>query len=155
MDKDGIKTLMKEIPRFNELDEKEIDLMASYLDYRQEPDESVIIKEGEIGDNIFYIVSGEAKVSVQLPAGSDSTLIMLGKGEVVGEMAILSLNNKRSASVTSVSEIELLILSKKNYERLVETHNRIAFKILESITSSLCERIKQQSDQLVFLSLIG
>ncbi len=90
MDKEGIKTLMKEIPRLNELDEKEIDLMAPYLDYRQEPAESIIIKEGEIGDNIFYIVSGEANVSVHLPAGSDSTLIMLGKGEVVGEMAILS-----------------------------------------------------------------
>ena len=155
MDKEGIKTLMKEIPRLSELDEKEIDLMAPYLDYRQEPDKSIIIKEGEIGDNIFYIVSGEANVSVHLPAGSDSTLIMLGKGEVVGEMAILSSNNKRSATVTSVSEIELLILSKKNYESLVENHNKIAFKILKSITSNLCERIKQQSDQLVFLSLFG
>jgi CRP-like cAMP-binding protein len=92
---------------------------------------------------------------VLLPAGSDSTLIMLGKGEVVGEMAILSSNNKRSATVTAVSEIKLLILSKKNYESLVENHNRIAFKILKSITANLCERIKQQSDQLVFLSLIG
>ena len=155
MDKEGIKTLMKEIPRLSELDEKEIDLMAPYLDYRQAPDKSIIIKEGEIGDNIFYIVSGEANVSVQLPAGSDSTLIMLGKGEVVGEMAILSSNNKRSATVTSISEIELLILSKKNYESLVEKHNRIAFKILKSITTNLSERIKQQSDQLVFLSLLG
>ena len=67
MDKDGIKTLMKEISRFDELDAKEIDLMAAYLEYRQEPDDSIIIKEGEIGDNIFYIVSGEAKVSVRLP----------------------------------------------------------------------------------------
>ena len=155
MDKEGIKRLMKQIPRFNELDANEIDLMAPYLDYRQEPDKSIIVEEGEIGNDIFYIVSGEAKVSVRLPAGSDSTLIMLGKGEVVGEMAVLGLDNKRSATVTSVSEIELLILSKENYESLVEQHNRIAFKILKSITSNLCERIKHQSDQLVFLSLFG
>ena len=154
MDKEGIKTLMKEIPLLNKLDDKEIDLMAPYLDYRKEFDDSIIIKEGEIGDSLFYIVSGEVKVSVHTPVGSDP-LIMLGKGEVIGELSIMSLNNKRSATVTSVSEIELLILSKKNYESLVEKHNRIAFKILESITSNLCERIKQQSNQLVFLRLFG
>ena len=155
MDKEGIKSLMKTIPRFDPLDAKEIDLMAPYLEYRQAPDDSIIITEGEIGDNIFYIVSGEAKVSVRLPAGSDSTLVMLGKGEVVGEMAVLGLDNKRSATVASVSEIELLILSRENYESLVEQHIGMAFKILKSITSNLCERIKHQSDQLVLFSIFG
>jgi CRP-like cAMP-binding protein len=70
-------------------------------------------------------------------------------------MAILSGSNIRSATVTSLSEMELLILSKKNYEYLVEKHNKIAFKILKSITSNLCERIKRQSDQVVFLRLFG
>ena len=68
---------------------------------------------------------------------------------------MLSSHNKRSATVTALSEIELLMLSKKNYEILVEKHNKIAFKILKSITSNLCDRIKRQSNQVVFLRLFG
>jgi len=155
MDIEGIKTLMKKIPLLYELDDKEIDLMAHYLEYRKEPDESIIMKEGETGASLFYIVSGEAKVSVHTPVDSELPFVILGKGEVMGEMAILSVSNIRSATVTSISEMELLILSKKNYEHLVEKHNKIAFKILKSITSNLCERIKRQSDQIVSLRLFG
>ena len=156
MEKEAIKILMKEIPLLNELDDNEKDTMTLYLDYQKKPNESTIINEGEIGDSIIYIVSGEVKVSLHTPVGSnDPPLRMLGKGEVVGEMAILSSNNKRSATVTSVSDIELLVLSKKAYESIVLKYNKIAFKILKTITSNLCDRIKQQSDQLVFLRLFG
>lgn len=155
MDKEGIKTLMKGIPLLYELDQKEIDLMAHYLEYRKEPEGSIIIKEGETADSLFFIVSGEVEVSVQTPVDSEPLVAPIGKGEVVGEMAMLSSHNIRSATVTAISEIELLTLSKNNYETLVEKHNKIAFKILKSITSNLCERIKRQSDQVVFLRLFG
>ncbi len=155
MDIEGIKILMKKIPLLYELDDKEIDLMAHYLEYRKEPDESIIIEEGETGTSLFYIVSGEVKVSVHASVDSELPFVIFGKGDVVGEMAILSESNIRSATVTSLSEMELLILSKNNYEYLIDKHNKIAFKILKSIASSLCERIKRQSDQVLFLRLFG
>ncbi len=155
MDKEGIKTLIEGIPLFDELDQKEIDLMAHYLEYRKEPEGSIIIKEGETGDSLFFIVSGEVEVFVHTPADPEPLINSIGKGEVVGEMAMLSSDNIRSATVNALSEIKLLILRKNNYEIIVEKHNKIAFKILKSITSNLCERIKQQSDQVVFLRLFG
>lgn len=103
MDKEGIKTLMKKIPLLNELDDKEIDLMAPYLDYRKEPDDSTIIKEGEKGDSLFFIVSGEVEVFVHASVDSEPLVNPIGNGEVVGEMAMLSSNNIRSATVTSIS----------------------------------------------------
>ena len=155
MEIEGIKTLMKKIPLLDELDDKEIDSMVHYMEYRKEPEESIIMKEGETGDSLFYIVSGEAKVSIHAQADSKLPFVLLGDGEVIGEMAIMSVSNIRSATVTSNSEMELLMLSKKNYESLVEKNNKIAFKILKKITSNLCERIKRQSDQIVFLRLFG
>ena len=89
------------------------------------------------------------------PVESEPPLVQLGKGEVLCEMAIMGLNNIGSATVTTLSEVELLILSKENYENLIVNHNKLAFKILKSITSNLCERIKGKSKKIVFLHLFG
>lgn len=155
MDKEGIKSLMKEIPLSRELDHEEMDLMANYLEYKKEPARSTIMKEGDIGNALYFLVSGKVAVSIDMPIEPQPPLVHREKGQVIGEMAILGSNNIRTATIVALSEIELLILSKDNYERLIDEDIKTAFKVLKSITINLCQRIKDQSESIAVLRLFG
>lgn len=155
MDKEGIKTLMSEIPLFDELDHEEINLLADYLEYKKENKGSLIINEGEEDCTLYYICRGEVEVCVCTASTSESPLVQRRKGETIGEMALFGLSNIRSASVVALSVTELLLLSKNNYENLIEKYPKIAFKIQKNIMTNLCRRIKELSDEVMYARLIG
>lgn len=155
MDKEGIKTLMSGISLFKELDHEEVNLLADYLEYKKEAKGSIIINQGEVKSTLYYIVSGDVEVCVQTQSTSESPLVQRRKGETIGEMALFGLDNVRSASVVALSLTELLLLSKNNYEQLVEKYPKIALKIQKSVIINLCQRIKELSDEVVYSRLIG
>ncbi len=155
MDKEGIKALLSKSSLFNGLDHEERNLLVQYLEYRKETKGSIIINQGEIESTLYYIVSGEVEVCVHTQSTSEAPLVQRRKGETVGEMALFGLGNVRSASVVALSVTELLLLSKNNYDQLIEKYPKIALKIQKSVIINLCQRIKELSDEVVYSRLIG
>ena len=148
MDKDGIKNLMTETPHFDELDHNEVDMLAHYLEYKKVIAGTVLIKEGQVGDTLFYILSGKVEIRVESMSAQTHALTERGKGYTIGELAVVGLSNIRSATVTAVDETALLLLTKQQYENLIEKHPKTALKILKSITAQLSQRIHELSGQV-------
>jgi serine/threonine-protein kinase len=71
---------------------------------------SVIIREGDVGDAAYMIVSGTCRAYRNV-GGEKEILATMTAGEVFGEMALL-LDEPRAASVEAVSALTLLILDK-------------------------------------------
>jgi serine/threonine-protein kinase len=75
---------------------------------------SLIIREGDVGDAAYMIVSGHCRAFRQV--GSErETLGTMGPGDVFGEMALL-LSEPRAASVEAVDQVTVLVLDKKTME---------------------------------------
>jgi eukaryotic-like serine/threonine-protein kinase len=72
------------------------------------PGEYLMI-EGETGEHAYVIVSGQVEVYKQL-GDSQVTLVRLGEGDVVGEMAMIS-RAPRSASVKALTPTEVIIIN--------------------------------------------
>lgn len=68
----------------------------------------VIVKQGDIGRNLFIIQSGEVEV-VREDAGTETLLTTLGAGEHFGEAAVFQ-NVRRTATVRARSRVHLLSL---------------------------------------------
>jgi eukaryotic-like serine/threonine-protein kinase len=71
---------------------------------------TLIIREHDVGDSAFIILSGKCRVS-RRAGDHDETLAILGPGEVFGEMALL-LDEARVASVEAVTPVTVLVLDK-------------------------------------------
>ncbi len=83
-----------------------------------EPGEAVF-DEGDMGDSLFMILSGEVEVSKRI--GAESKHIgMLGPGEYFGEMALLG-RRPRSASTRAATPLDLLVLPGSDFAALAET----------------------------------
>lgn len=106
------------------------------------PAETKILKMGEPGHSLFLVTGGA--VRVLYPARSaDFELARLESGECFGEMALLS-EMPRSATVESVDEVELLVLEKEDFRRILTESPPVALKCLEMLSM----RVRNADDQI-------
>jgi serine/threonine-protein kinase len=83
---------------------------GQYLPRRAFVPGEVIIREGDPGDAAYIIVSGRCR-AYRGTADRDETLLIMGPGEVFGEMALL-LDGPRAATVEALEAVTVLVLSK-------------------------------------------
>ena len=119
----GLAAFLGGIPFFAALDETARIQLAGQFEPVRAADGEVIITEGEVGDGLFVVVSGRLRVSVTA-RGAERVLHDLGRGSIVGEIALLS-NRPRSATVRAVRDSDLLLLRVAAFRSLVERNPEV------------------------------
>ncbi len=95
----------------------------------------VLFREGEAGDVMFVIQSGVVRVSKALH-GSDRTLATFGRGDFVGEMAILN-EKPRTATATVVEDATVLVIDGKTLETMIAKNSEIALRLIKKLSLRL------------------
>lgn len=98
----------------------------------------VIVQKGEIGRDMYVIVSGRVKIY-----DDDIFIKEMGEREILGELAALSFGER----VASVSAITDCLLLKINSSDLYEVMN-LDIGLAKGIIKALCERTQAISQQL-------
>jgi lysophospholipid hydrolase len=80
-----------------------------------------LLRQGEAGDCMYLLVTGRLRAYVQRPDGNEVMVGDVGRGEVVGEMALL-LDEPRSATIRAVRDSQLLRLPKEVFDRFIEKY---------------------------------
>jgi CRP-like cAMP-binding protein len=101
--------LLHRVPLFHVGDMSFIEDVASRVRPEQVRAGVEVIHEGDEGDRFFVIVEGRARVSM-----SDYPIGDLGPGDVFGERALLR-NARRAASVSALTDLSLLTLSRYDF----------------------------------------
>lgn len=92
----------------------------------------VIIGEGEPGQDLVIIESGQVQVSTNL-GGGEVQLAVLGAGAVVGEVAAIT-GAKRTSTVKAVTEVEAIAIPGAVIKRLAQERpdlKRVLEKLIE------------------------
>eukprot|EP00759_Apiculatamorpha_spiralis_P003141 PhF_6_TR11530/c0_g1_i3/m.18479 len=82
-----------------------------------EPEENIIVA-GEVGEAMYFMLHGLADVFIT----SDICVATLRRGDFFGEIALLSVDCKRKATVTSLTYCDLLVLSRREFDGVIENH---------------------------------
>jgi voltage-gated potassium channel len=110
--------LVAKLPLFSHLDASRIASIARLLKLDVVPPRYTIVRRGEPGDAMFFIVSGEVEVEMRPHP------VRLGAGQYFGEIALLR-EVPRTATIMSVTECELLVLNAVDFRRLLDEHPAI------------------------------
>jgi CRP/FNR family cyclic AMP-dependent transcriptional regulator len=108
-----------------------------------------IIREGEISDFMFVVLTGELEV-VSHGGGpsADVRVALLGPGDWVGEMALLEVQ-PRSASVRALAPCDLMRLSAHDMERLIKDRDVALYAtVMANIARELGRRLRV-ADRLI------
>lgn len=103
------------VPLFATLDAARIAEIARLLKRQIVPPKYAVVRRGELADAMFFIMSGELEADVQ------PHLRRMGRGQFFGEIGLLS-DMVRTATVTTVTECELLTLDVVDFRRLLAAH---------------------------------
>jgi CRP/FNR family cyclic AMP-dependent transcriptional regulator len=95
----------------------------------------VLFREGESGSEMFVIHTGCVQISKRV-GGEERPIAVLGRGEFLGEMAILN-NKTRTATATVIEDASCLVIDAKTFESMVSTNMEIAVRLIKKLASRL------------------
>jgi voltage-gated potassium channel len=116
--------LVARVPFFHNIGASLIAEVARLLRPRDYPRGAVIMRRGEPGDCMYFVVEGEYEV--QLQTGP----IRLGAGHFFGELALLT-GDPRNATVVATDDCKLLVLDIVDFHELLARQPELARVIRE------------------------
>jgi CRP/FNR family transcriptional regulator, cyclic AMP receptor protein len=110
-------------------------------------DHEIIVRQGEVGENMFVVQEGWVEVFLERQ-GAEVFLRTLGKGEIIGEMGLFD-RDIRSATVRARGQARLLTVDRKTFLRRIHEDPSLAFRLVETMS----RRIRDLSDEVARLCL--
>jgi cAMP-dependent protein kinase regulator len=125
-------------PLFSSLKESDRNELVDAFTLRQFKAGEVVIAEGDESDSLFMIKSGRVEVSTQQPGSGKLDLAELKEGDFFGEVAVIT-GKPRTATVSSLSDLELMELSKKDLMSCFNKYPKVK-EILDRYLKSRAEK---------------
>ncbi|MCU0822345.1 MAG: cyclic nucleotide-binding domain-containing protein [Spirochaetes bacterium] len=114
---------------------------------------SSIIKEGEPGDELYIMLTGEIEIVKETLQKEKYTVVSLKAntgGIYVGEFALLD-NDKRSATVIAKTDCECLELKRDRFIKFGDDNPEIGLNITRAIAQQLSTRIRKTNMDVITL----
>jgi CRP-like cAMP-binding protein len=118
---------LQELPLFESCDDRELQAISRLVDEATVPEGRVLIAEGSTDcREAFIILEGQASVSVR-----GVQVAAVGPGGFTGEMAVMD-HERRSATVTALTDLRLLVVDARGLHALVEKHG-VGWKLMKEM----------------------
>jgi CRP-like cAMP-binding protein len=95
----------------------------------------VLFREGEKGEDMYVIQSGVVQIRKQV-GGKERPLATLGRGEFVGEMAILN-DKPRTATAVVLETARCLVIDGQTLEHMIANSTEIALRLVKKLARRL------------------
>lgn len=101
-----------------------------------------LVKHGEPGDALFAVVHGRLRALLIDESGTERILGEIGRGETVGEMAVLT-GDARMGSVIAVRDSELIRLDRAEFERLATARPRMMLELTRVLITRYRDTLRE------------
>ena len=127
---------------FPEVDRSFLEALVKKASMKNFKKGDVLFKEGEIGDLLYVIRKGSVKISRKNRAGVDVAQTYIAAGNYVGEMALLTPEERpRSATVTAAVGCETITINKSDFIDLLNHFPAARERILRTVQERRVENV--------------
>ena len=140
----SVTNLLKRVQLFTTLSATELEQIEAICTEKEaEPDE-LIIQQNTTGTGMYVIADGSVEVFIE---GMDIAriLVVLGKGQVIGEMALID-QGYRSASVRATNKgATLYRIGNDDFNKLCQENNHIGFVVMRNLAIDLAFKLRHRN----------
>ncbi len=145
------------------LDSNERRTIRDNLRERSYSANKVVFHEGDRGGTLFFLLEGEVEISQALTLNMGDTKaydnreksIIKLTGEmspVFGEVSLFSKEDRRTATVTSLTDSRMGLLAEKNFFEILDSDRELGYKIMINLTSIVCSRLVTANQNVLKLT---
>lgn len=124
---------------FSSLAKGDLKTLEGFLHERHYLPGEIVFDQGEEGQALYVILSG--RVVICHPGKAALPIAELGPGDFFGELALLD-DAPRSAQARASTETQLAVFFRGDFERLLDSHARIASRITLQLARNLGLRLR-------------
>ncbi len=126
-----LMTVLGAVPVFHDLSTKQLKKVVELAEVARFMAGATIVKQGDIGDSFYVVLTGEAKV-----VASGRTVNRMVPGDYFGEISLLD-GGPRTASVQAETEMTLVIITQKGFLGLLTKDPEITICLLEGMARTV------------------
>ena len=130
---------LKAIPMFAGFGEAVLARLAGAMRSRRCADGETVFREGDVGDSVFLIESGDVEIRKQ-----GKTLAILGQGKMFGEMAFYE-DAPRSADAVAKGPASLYVIGNEDFRRVLLEHPGEGVGFLLGNVREMSRRLRETS----------
>ena len=143
---------LKKIHLFHGLEDDELEAIAKELVEMQVPKGGVVFAQGGKADSFYLIYGGSVRI-VRRQNNKEFQLAILVRNDYFGEMALVE-KRLRSGTVTALTDTSLLVLSRKDFEKLYKSAPQLKVNLEIAIKSRQLARSLQfawlRADEVIY-----
>jgi CRP-like cAMP-binding protein len=137
------RALLSATSLFSSLEAEAIERLADRCRMQTSPPGATLFVAGDPGDQMFVVAGGSVKVLLPSEDG-DITLATFGRGDVFGELALLTGGGQRTATAVAVDPSDLLVIDRDDFNTVLRSSSDFLYRLLCEVATRL-----RQTNQLL------
>jgi len=129
--------MISRVPLFASLPGGELEYLAATLRPLEVAPGTILFCEGDYGDRSYVIVAGQFEVIEAMGAADERLVGVRGPGEFIGEMSLLNLDGRRTATVRAASHARLLEMTRGEFDALLHRQPMMAYEMVQVLNARL------------------
>ncbi len=136
--------LLKGVEAFDGLSDSELTQLATICREARYAKGQTITIQGEEGEDLYVIRNGLVEVGVSESSSQPPrTVINLGVGQVVGEMALVD-RGPRSATVRCVTDVTANVIGRDAFEQLCQANHHLGMIVYRNLAADLSFKMRHR-----------
>jgi CRP-like cAMP-binding protein len=144
---------LQKTPLFSALDEEDAMALQKSMVPQIIKRGNTLFKEGDAGDRLYVVTEGKIKLSHASGDGRESVLMVLGPGDMFGELSLFD-PGPRTATAVAVTDSGVLGLGNTDLNPWLAGRPEVAQKLLQALAHRL-RRTNEAMSDLVFADVPG
>jgi CRP/FNR family cyclic AMP-dependent transcriptional regulator len=148
------RALLAQSQIFKDLTDDEAESVGEICEILELKAGEFIFREGDDGDRLYIIESGEVRISRTIPGAGEEALTVLKRGACFGEMSVLD-QSSRSTDAIVHSRCKLITITREDFRELLDSDRELGYKVLWSVVHLVCERLRMTNDAMRSLMVMA
>jgi CRP-like cAMP-binding protein len=134
---------LRRFPLFKTVDPVGLEALAQAMRRRSFPRGTLLFRKGDPGQSMMLIAAGQVRIFMNDDRGNEITFRTIGAGQILGEFSLLD-HEPRSASASALTALDVLILLREDFLRLLRERPLVGIELMRSVA----ERVRYSTSYL-------
>ena len=138
---DEVYEVIKRGPLFEEFSRVETEALCQFMHCFAASTGSVLLSEGDEGDYLLLLLSGQVEVRKQRQSGPSVTIASVEPGTTLGEMSLID-GERRFATCVGIVPTDFAIMTRADLNEILLIYPRLANKLLIRLLQISVSRLR-------------